>query len=277
MNESLDRYISVNNFSIRYRELGNGMPLILVHGIAGFLEEWESAMNLLCKKYRVIALDLPGHGLSDKPDISYTLDFLAVFLKDFIQAVSEEKIYLAGHSLGGAICLNFAIKYPHLVDRLIIVNSAFVKIPLKIRLGSFVFLPKLTKLIRKIPMFIVKSFSRNSFFNKELIGDQWLRDSFRYINQPGSLRVMFSIISSNITLLSLKKEIVQYFMEGLGKINIPVLIICGEKDRILPVENSLILHKHIKNSRYICFRNCGHELQCECCNQFCEEVFKFLH
>jgi len=133
MNESLDRYISVNNFSIRYRELGNGMPLILVHGIAGFLEEWESAMNLLCKKYRVIALDLPGHGLSDKPDISYTLDFLAVFLKDFIQAVSEEKIYLAGHSLGGAICLNFAIKYPHLVDRLIIVNSAFVKIPLKIR------------------------------------------------------------------------------------------------------------------------------------------------
>ena len=55
-----DKYLKINEISIRYRESGNGFPLLLVHGIAGFLEEWEMSIEELSKHYRVIALDLQG-------------------------------------------------------------------------------------------------------------------------------------------------------------------------------------------------------------------------
>jgi len=269
----MDLYLNVKGVSVRYREAGSGEPLVLVHGIAGFLEEWEPAMEKLRNYYRVIALDLPGHGLSDKPDIPYTIDNLTNFLKDFVTAMKLENFYLAGHSLGGAVCLNFVIKYQFLVKKLIVINSVFTKIPFSIRLFSINLLKKINM---PIPRCIVKSVTRYSFYDRKAVSRDWLDHACRYINQPGSLRTMFSIIHESTSFNGLKKGLVDTFMHGLGQIKIPVLIVYGDKDRVLPNRNSLLLNKLIRNSMIYRIRNCGHELQCEQCDAFCDIAAGFL-
>ncbi|HEY8499874.1 MAG TPA: alpha/beta hydrolase, partial [Clostridia bacterium] len=130
MNCNTDKTVNIDGCQIRYREAGKGPFLFLVHGIAGFLEEWEPAMKILSEKFHVIALDLPGHGLSEKPDIAYSIDKMTEYLKNFILSFTTEKIILAGHSLGGSICLNLVIRHPNIVERLIVINSVFERIPL---------------------------------------------------------------------------------------------------------------------------------------------------
>jgi len=268
-----DKYISIDGNSIRYREVGTGPVLVLVHGIAGFIEEWEPAMETLSRHFRVIALDLLGHGLSDKPEADYSLDFLTDFLKKFIQTFTVGGIYLAGHSLGGAICLNFAIKFPGMVERLILVNSIFVKIPLFIRLASFKFMKNL-KL--KPPAFITKATVRRIFYKKESVSEEWIDKACGYFNIPGASRVMFSIINSSISIRGLKRKQFAGFMEGIEKLDVPVLIFYGKNDKILSYKNSLLLHRVLKNSRYVAVKNCGHELQVESCDIFCEKTIEFL-
>lgn len=273
MNRNQSKYIDINGLTIRYSEAGEGNTLVLVHGIAGFLEEWEPSMETLCKHYRVIALDLPGHGLSDKPEIPYTLDNLTNFLKDFILAKKLNNIYLAGHSLGGAVCLNFVIKYPTIVRKLITINSAFTKIPFIFKTLSPNFFQKINI---TVPRCIVKISTRRCFYNKKAITKDWLEYAYQYINKPGTLRTMCSIVHENMTFAGLKKELVNTFLNGLSQIHIPVLIVYSGKDRLVPNENSLILHKLIKNSQSYMVENCGHELQYECCNEFSNIAVQFL-
>lgn len=268
-----DKYLEVNGLSIRYREAGEGDTLVLVHGIAGFLEEWEPAMKKLSEFYRVIALDLPGHGLSDKPEIPYTLDNLTNFLKDFVTAKKLEHFHLTGHSLGGAVCLNFVIKYPSTVKKLIILNSAFIKMPPLLGLFSAGFLQKINI---PVPHRIVKLVTRRSFYDKNAISRDWLNHACNYINNPGALRTMLSIIHECMTFRGLKKELVNTFLHGLSKIEIPVLIVYSDKDGVLSNENSLLLHKHIKTSMIYKVSNCGHELQYEQYDEFSGIAVRFL-
>ncbi|MDD4295569.1 MAG: alpha/beta hydrolase [Ruminiclostridium sp.] len=268
-----DKYININGNLIRYREAGTGPVLILVHGIAGFLEEWEPAMRNLSKHYRVITPDLLGHGLSDKPEIAYSLDYLTNFLKDFIHKFTDSRIFLAGHSLGGAICLNLAILFPGMVERLILINSIFIKIPLLIRLSSFKFLQKI-KL--KTPRIMVKISLKRNFFNKGFITTKWLDDAYRCINALGASRVMFSVINSSISLTGLRKDSLRNFLSEIGNLNIPVLIFYGKKDKILSCKNSLFLHELLKNSQSVAIDDCSHELQVEACDIFCAKTHEFL-
>jgi pimeloyl-ACP methyl ester carboxylesterase len=268
-----DKYININGNLIRYREAGTGPVLFLVHGIAGYLEEWEPIMRNLSTHYRVITPDLLGHGLSDKPEIAYSLDCLTIFLKDFIQKFTDSRIYLAGHSLGGAICLNLAILFPSMVERLILINSIFIKIPLLIRLSSFKFLQKI-KL--KTPRFMVKISLKRNFFNREFITTKWLDDAYRCINAPGASRVMFSVINSSISLTGLRKNSLCKFLSEIENLYIPVLIFYGIKDKILSYKNSILLHELLKNSQCVAIENCSHELQVEACDAFCAKTCEFL-
>lgn len=273
MNNGQDKYIKTNGISIRYRESGNGFPLILVHGISGFLEEWELSAKQLNMHYRVIALDLPGHGLSDKPKIPYTLDQLSVFLKDFIVEMKLEEVNLVGHSLGGSVCLNLVIKFPYLAKKLILVNSVYTKLPVALRLSSFGFLQYINI---KVPLFAVKASTRKSFYDMKARTPGWLNNAHNYINKPGALRAMLSIIHECMSLSGLKSELVEIFTNGLTQIEIPVLILYGNKDALLSNENSLMLHELINNSEIHSVQDCGHELQCEKSDELCEFTIQFL-
>jgi pimeloyl-ACP methyl ester carboxylesterase len=273
MNYNTDKTINIDGCPIRYREAGKGRLIFLVHGIAGFLEEWEPAMKILSEKYRVIALDLPGHGLSGKPDIAYSIDKMTDYLKNFILSFTSEKINLVGHSLGGSICLNLVIRHPDIVERLVIINSVFETVPLYIRLGSPSFIQHM---IKRVPFFIIKLMSKRSIHKKSRITPEWESLSYIYINTPGNIRTMFSIIRSNISVKGLNNRLLDSFRSGLKQISIPVLILFSENDKVVPVSNSHQLSRLIRMSEIIGFKNCGHELQYEDYKEFCREVEAFI-
>lgn len=109
-----DRYIRVGQINIRYWAEGSqGSPVVLIHGIGGYIESWLPSFDVLAAQHRVYAVDLLGHGRTDKPlDVSYKIADLAQFVKDFMAALEIEHAHLVGHSLGGAIATRLSLVCP---------------------------------------------------------------------------------------------------------------------------------------------------------------------
>ena len=117
-----DRYIKVGKVNTHYWEEGTqGSPVILIHGIGCYIELWSPTFEALAAQHRVYALDLLGHGRTDKPqDVSYKLENLAQFVNNFMTALGIEHAHVVGHSLGGAIATKLCLLYPTLVDKLVL-------------------------------------------------------------------------------------------------------------------------------------------------------------
>jgi pimeloyl-ACP methyl ester carboxylesterase len=113
-----DQFVRVGGFRARYWQVGQGAPILLLHGIAHSVRAWEQNIDGLAARHTVYALDLIGHGLTDKPNSSYHISDLAKFVRDFMAAVDLPKAHLVGHSMGGAIAMHLAATYPAQVDKL---------------------------------------------------------------------------------------------------------------------------------------------------------------
>ena len=119
-----------NGVSIRYTEAGAGHPpLVFIHGWTCNLTNWRDQIPHFAKKHRVVALDLPGHGESDKPDQDYTIDG---FVEDAAWLIGELKLdkpVVIGHSMGGVIALNLARKHPDLVSAIVMIDAPINPLP----------------------------------------------------------------------------------------------------------------------------------------------------
>ena len=121
-----DQYVDVKQVRTRFWTAGGtGSPVLLIHGLSRYVEDWLSSFNALSGEHQVYALDLLGHGRTDKPSgASYGLDALARFVRDFMTGVGIERAHVVGHSLGGAIATRLALTYPEVVERLVLVDPA---------------------------------------------------------------------------------------------------------------------------------------------------------
>ncbi len=125
--DPLTRWIDVNGLRIHYLEAGRGNagdPVILmVHGYLATSEDFRSLMLSLPTQYHTIALDLPGFGLSAKPNAAYDTPYFVAFLRSFAIAKKLTRFDLIGHSLGGKISTQFTYRWPGFVNRLILIDS----------------------------------------------------------------------------------------------------------------------------------------------------------
>jgi pimeloyl-ACP methyl ester carboxylesterase len=106
------RTIQINGHTIFYTVKGEGKPILLLHGYGAGIWVWEKQIEALSQSYLVYALDLIGHGYSDRPKISYTPETYIHFLRDFMDGVGIEKATLIGNSTGGGMAWAMAIRYP---------------------------------------------------------------------------------------------------------------------------------------------------------------------
>ena len=115
-----DQYVDVQGVTTRYWTAGStGSPVVLIHGIGGYAENWLPTFGALATEHQVCALDLIGQGRTDKPlDVPYSIDALAQFVKDFMAATGIEHAHVVGHSLGGAIATRLVLMHPETVDNL---------------------------------------------------------------------------------------------------------------------------------------------------------------
>jgi pimeloyl-ACP methyl ester carboxylesterase len=113
----------VDGLAVHYVRQGRGPAIVLLHGLGGFAESWRGTIDALAKRADVLALDLPGFGLSAKPRTRYDLDFFTRVLHGFLDATGVGQVSLVGHSLGGAVACAYALTRPARVDRLALVSA----------------------------------------------------------------------------------------------------------------------------------------------------------
>ena len=122
---------------IHYMEAGMGEPLLLIHTVGQSLYTWRGVFNLLSARYRVIAIDLPGFGYSDRPEnFSFSVEDYAEVIARFMDAKGIESAHIAAFSLGGAYAVSFALRHPERMGRLALLSPGGItpEMPLTIRM-----------------------------------------------------------------------------------------------------------------------------------------------
>lgn len=121
--------LSIGELSFFYEEMGTGEPVLLLHGLGSSIRDWELQIPVFAQSYRVLAVDLRGHGRSAKPPGPYAIPMFAADIAAFIDRQTLTPVHLVGISLGGMIAFELAVNHPQLLHSLVIVNSVPAMIP----------------------------------------------------------------------------------------------------------------------------------------------------
>jgi pimeloyl-ACP methyl ester carboxylesterase len=110
--KSFNMFLTFNGGRIGYSDIGTGSPVVLLHGYLETSEVWHSFAEKLSERYRVISVDLPGHGMSDSSGSASTMEAMAALVKELLDSLNIRKVFLTGHSLGGYVTLAFLELFP---------------------------------------------------------------------------------------------------------------------------------------------------------------------
>lgn len=118
------QWLKVKGLDIHYKRLGEGPPVILLHGHGNDWHEWRNNVTHIALDHQVYALDTPGFGMSQRYELPLTVPWSVDFLADFMDILGIPQASLIGHSLGGLVAVSFALRFPDRVSRLALVDSA---------------------------------------------------------------------------------------------------------------------------------------------------------
>jgi pimeloyl-ACP methyl ester carboxylesterase len=227
------------------------MKAIILHGWTYSLERWQEFLELLKKKkIEPIMLNIPG--LTSKNDQVWGIEDYVNWLKKIIDK-EKNKVILIGHSTGGRIAINFAIKYPEKVEKLVLIDSAGIchnELPLTLKRIIFKILAKLGKPLRD------SSILRDVFY--KLAGERDYKDA-----TPNMKQTMLNLINSD---KNLRPE----------KVRTPTLIFWGKEDEITPLSDGKLIHSLIKNSRLKIIENARHAPQLTNPKQVVEAIYEYI-
>ena len=117
------QYLTIHGHRRAFVKTGQGPVLLLLHGLGCDHTTWESVIDSLARRYTVIAPDLLGHGLSDKPRADYSVGGYANGMRDLLTCLGIDRVTVVGHSFGGGVAMQFAYQFPERTERLILVAS----------------------------------------------------------------------------------------------------------------------------------------------------------
>lgn len=256
-----ENYVTVERLRVRYAESGSGQAVVMVHGNAGSIEDFEfGTIETLASNYRVIAVERPGHGKTDRPNgKTVDVEYQARLLHQVLSSLSVARPVLIGHSWGAALALSYALQYPTEVSALILVAPAAYP-----DAGESRFLEAMNKppVVGDVPLMLGRSFVgrkilkaalRRAFFPQPLpekyfqsVASLWLgrKQLKAYLDDESSLNA------------SLRK-----FSKRYAEISIPVVILTGDHDQIVsPIENAYRLKDSITSAQLIELKDTGHEI-----------------
>ena len=256
-----DNLIIVERLRVHYIESGAGPTVVMIHGNAGGVEDFEfGVIDLLSREYRVIAIDRPGHGKSDRPSRkAATLEYQAQLLHQTFLQLGITQSVLVGHSWGAALALLYALQYPEEVSAMVLLAPAAyadnganrllrtaVKTPLlgdlSLLLGKFM-----------VGRHILKRELTQAFYPQEVPVDYLKVASSSWLGR----RQVKAFLEDEWSLNDSLKTMSMRYCD----ISIPTVIITGDEDKIVsPQENSFRLHAAIPQSQLIQLKGTGHEI-----------------
>ncbi|NJL15681.1 MAG: alpha/beta hydrolase [Microscillaceae bacterium] len=245
------KFIEVQGMPVHYRDEGRGPVLVLLHGTAASLHTWDAWTEILKKKYRIIRLDLPGFGLTGPhPARKYQIQDYIAFLRIFTHKLGLNTFHLAGNSLGGHIAWEFALDYPKVVEKLILIDPAGYPLksdpPFVFRLART---PVFNQLVRYItPRFFFRNNLEQVYHRDSLITEK-LIDRYYYLARREGNRQAF-IDRANTPALSRYTR--------LGDIIAPTLVMWGQEDAWIPAFLADKFAQAIPNAKVRLYEAAGH-------------------
>jgi pimeloyl-ACP methyl ester carboxylesterase len=255
--------ITVEGQRIAYLDRGTGPAVVLIHGFGGSMWQWEHQQSALAQHFRVITPDLPGSGLSDKPDIAYTPEEMLQFLAGFLDALRIPQASLVGNSMGAGLAIGMALDHPDRVSKLVLISG------LPPRVMDHLTNPTIKRaLTTGTPSWLV-SFGNWLFGGlmvdrilKEIVYDHTLltpavlERSNRNRQRPGLIKPLMTV-GDNLPAWE------ERYAPRIGTISQPTMILWGEEDRVFPIKAGRLLHELIQKSAFAAIPRAGHIPQWE--------------
>ena len=219
-------FTEVGGFRVRYADRGFGDSVVLLlHGFGGDLDNWMFNLDSLAEKHRVLALDLPGHGQSVKTNVDPSLSGMATFVRKFLDVLSVSSVHVVGHSMGGAIAMQLASDSPETVKSLGLICSA--------GLGPDINSDYLRGFVEAQSQQELKLVLQQLFADESLVNLQLVNDLLNYKRIDG---VEATLNALSETLISAGEQ--TFLTDNIVASGIPVLVIWGKQDRIIPVSHA---------------------------------------
>ncbi len=231
-------FINIDGLRINYIDEGEGDNVLLLHGWGASIETMQPIVDALKNKYRVLAIDLPGFGLSDSPSVAWDSYKYAAIVKKFIDILSLKDINLIGHSHGGRISIILSSKYRNMIKKLILIDSAGI-----IAQKNIIYYCKVIKY--KIYKKIYYLFNKNNETKMEKFYKKFGSEDYQNAENSIMRETLIKVLHDNIE-------------DHLSMIKAATLIIWGENDKDTPIYMAKKLNKKIANSALIIFEKAGH-------------------
>jgi pimeloyl-ACP methyl ester carboxylesterase len=256
----------------------NGHPILLLHGIGRSLEDWEPQFSRYRHAgYRVVALDLPGSGFSDRLHTSTTLCGLAQSVVETLDVIGEPgRLHVMGNSLGGAVGLRLLTLDPDRVATLVLADSGGFGSELHpvLRLIATPVLGSLAT--RYITRAGARMIERLLYVDRSLVTDERIDRALTFARRSGNRVVLHETARSLSTFRGVRSEWRDELMADVSKHLRPTLIAWGDSDRILPAKQTEAAHRLLPHARVRLFKGVGHMPQVESAEKFADLTLDFL-
>ncbi len=248
-------------------DVKSAVTLVLIHGFGGNKDTWNWVVPKWNDKYHVVVVDLPGHGESvSKKTLDYTITTQAERLYKFLEAKKLKDFYLLGHSMGGAIALRFAGNHVDKLKALILIDSMGME---QTKSDGV----KLVEKSDKNPLYDVCTKERlQTLLDYSMHKPPYIPDIIKdaLLEEKCSRRDLEKVLYEDMY-----KDVC--CLNDIAKtIDLPTLILWGEKDRMTHIDNAALFHDTIKGSQLVIFKETGHVPILEHPEQTAEAIEKFI-
>ncbi|MCM3727453.1 alpha/beta hydrolase [Neobacillus cucumis] len=234
---------TLKNSTITFVDEGEGKPIVLLHGFCGSSAYWSEVIPVISKNYRVIAPDLPGHGGSTTALKNYSISDMAEMIKEFLDKLNLGKVTMFGHSLGGYITLAYAEKYSDTLNGFSLVHSTAFPDSEEAKKGRSTNIDKVKNegIKTLIDGLVPKLFSPDHLEEQ-------------YIESAKQIGYRTPSEGAIHTLSAMRDRPDRNSV--LESTSLPVLLIAGEQDQIIPVEKTFSVSK--ANIKQTIIKDSGH-------------------
>ncbi|NNC95264.1 MAG: alpha/beta hydrolase [Chitinophagales bacterium] len=266
--------IQVDDMSVYYKKSGNGPTLLLIHGVASSLYTWESWHEALSDNFTVVSIDLPAFGLSGPhPDEDYSHDMYMHTISSVLDQLNVKEVYVAGNSFGGMLCWMYALHDKERVKKIVLIDAAGLNTKRNdihdpgFKLATHPLFKYLTHAIT--PKFLIERSLKNAYADPSLVTKEKVSRYHDVLLRKGNRQAFSKVLLETI-------HNGEDHRKKIASIDIPVLILWGEKENMIPLDMAREYHDLISNSKLITYPDGGHIPMEEIPKQTSYDVKKFL-
>jgi pimeloyl-ACP methyl ester carboxylesterase len=271
---SRQRWVTVAGGPVNVVELGEGPPLLFIHGLAGSWQNWLEQLPAFCADHRVIALDLPGFGASPMPTEKISIAGYARIVERVCAELGVDAAAVVGNSMGGFIAAELAIAAPQRVERLVLVSAAGITV--ESQRSVYERVRRVQRVLTAYGAWVATHADavarrarlrslvlRAVFAHPDQVAAPIAAEQVRGSGKPGFIDALDALTSYPIR-------------ERLHEIQCPTLVVWGTEDRLVPLRDADVFVELIPRARKVVFEDTGHVAMLERPGQFNEELRRFL-